>query len=163
VFSGAQLSFKVTGLASAFQYQFRVRSVSEYLKNSLYSPVSVFYAAALPLAPQFPVTPFTNFNLNSFKLQWTQPTITLVMLPVDSYRVYWDAGYLLSGDFVLLDEVFAFNQNFLVIKNLTPGVLYKFQVSSVNAIGEGQLSGEVSHYSQSLPGKPLAPFRITSS
>jgi hypothetical protein len=48
------------------------------------------------------------------------------MLPVDSYRVYWDAGYLLSGDFVLLNEVFAFNQNFLMVKNLTPGVKYKF-------------------------------------
>lgn len=69
------------------------------------------------------------------------------MLPVDSYRVYWDAGYLLSGDFVLLDEVFAYNQNFLVVNNLSPGTLYKFQVSGVNAIGEGSLSAEVSHYS----------------
>ena len=109
VFSGAQLSYKVTGLASTFQYRFRVRSVSEYLKNSLYSPISVFYAAALPQKIVFKTTPFTNFNLDSFKIQWTQPTITSVMLPVDSYRVYWDAGYLLSGDFVLLDEVFAFN------------------------------------------------------
>jgi len=69
------------------------------------------------------------------------------MLPVDSYKVYWDAGYLLSGDFVLLSEVFAFNQPFLVVKNLTPGVKYRFQVSSVNSIGEGQLSAEVHHYS----------------
>lgn len=68
VFSGAQLFYKVTGLAPTFQYRFRVRSESEYLKNSLYSPVSVFYAAALPPTIVFPASPFTNFNLDSFKL-----------------------------------------------------------------------------------------------
>lgn len=48
------------------------------------------------------------------------------MLPVDSYNVYWDAGYLLSGNFVLLSQVNAYNQFFFDIENLAPGELYTF-------------------------------------
>jgi hypothetical protein len=32
----------------------------------------------------------------------------------------------------------------------------------VNAVGEGELSSVVGHYAQSLPGKPLSPYRVSS-
>jgi hypothetical protein len=34
------------------------------------------------------------------------------MLPILSYRVYWDAAYLLSGNFALLSEIESFDQFF---------------------------------------------------
>jgi len=49
VFTGAALTFEVTsGLTATMSYRFRVNVVSEYLKESHYSLVSEFYAAALP-------------------------------------------------------------------------------------------------------------------
>jgi len=49
VFTGSALTFEVaTGLTAISQYRFRVRVINEYLLQSPYSQVSVFYAAALP-------------------------------------------------------------------------------------------------------------------
>ena len=49
IFTGASLTYTVTqNLNSTMQYRFRVRSISEYLKQSPYSKVSTFYAASLP-------------------------------------------------------------------------------------------------------------------
>jgi hypothetical protein len=48
-FTGAALTYEITtGLTATMQYRFRVRAISEYDKQSLYSDVSTFYAAALP-------------------------------------------------------------------------------------------------------------------
>jgi hypothetical protein len=44
-----------------------------------------------------------------------------------------------------------------------PGTFYSFQVSAVNAIGEGVLSDVISHFAQSKPGKPIAPYRVSSA
>lgn len=49
VFTGHALTYTVTSnLQPTLQYRFRVRAISEYLKESPYSKISVFYAAALP-------------------------------------------------------------------------------------------------------------------
>lgn len=86
------------------------------------------------------------------------------MLPVDKYNVYWDAGYILEGDFVLLAEIKAFDQFFFTTDDtLMPGMYYKFQVSAVNQIGEGALSEVAGHFAQAKPGKPQAPFRLSST
>ncbi len=49
-------------------------------------------------------------------------------LPIDAYQVYWDAGYLLDGDFVLLETIRAYDHNFYQteIELLIAGHLYKF-------------------------------------
>lgn len=42
-----------------------------------------------------------------------QPLIDeATMLPIDSYRVYWDAGYLLEDNYVLLSEITAYDHYF---------------------------------------------------
>ena len=64
--------------------------------------------------------------------------------------------------FTLLAEVKSYDQTFYRVTNLNTGRLYKFQVSAVNAIGEGPLSAEISSYAKSLPGTPRAPY-VTSS
>ena len=48
------------------------------------------------------------------------------MLPIDAYHVYWDAGYLLSGNFELLAAINSFDQFFYTVNDLTAGDLYKF-------------------------------------
>jgi len=49
VFTGAALTTVIdAGLQPKVQYRFRVRAVSEYLKESIYSEVATFYAASVP-------------------------------------------------------------------------------------------------------------------
>jgi hypothetical protein len=74
------------------------------------------------------------------------------MLPIDSYLVYWDAGYILEGEFELLATINSFDHYFYAAIDLTAGTYYSFQISAVNEIGEGELSDVVSHYAQSVPG-----------
>jgi Fibronectin type III domain len=84
------------------------------------------------------------------------------MIPINQYNIYWDEGYRNSGDFVLLDTVTSYDQNFYMVTNLVTGQLYKFQISAVNDVGEGVLSDEIAHYAMAYPGIPLAPYIITS-
>ena len=49
VFTGHALTYTVNSdLIPKSQYRFRVRAISEYEKESFYSSISVYYAAALP-------------------------------------------------------------------------------------------------------------------
>ena len=72
VFNGHSLTHTVaSGLQPTKQYRFRVRAISEYLKESLYSKVSVFYAAALPEQVTFPaVAVFTEIEKESLTFTW---------------------------------------------------------------------------------------------
>lgn len=70
---------------------------------------------------------FTQVNLDRLVFEWDLPTIDQsTMLPIDSYKIYWDEGYLSSGEFKLLDTLHSFEHNFYEAKNLVPGKLYKF-------------------------------------
>jgi hypothetical protein len=137
-----------SNLDATFQYRFRVKAINEYLKESIYSRVATYYAAPLPDQVVFPADPFTSIEEDSLTFEWDQPTVDLnVMLPILTYNIYWDAGYLLTDRFVLLDQVLSYDQTFYeVTDNLTSGRAYKFQVSAVNAIGEGPLLAEIESF-----------------
>ena len=96
VFTGPSLSFSVTaGLVAKYQYRFRVRAISEYQKESPYSQIASFYAAALPEQITLPSDPFTEIEKTSLKFTWDKPSLdSATQLDIISYRVYWDAGYL---------------------------------------------------------------------
>lgn len=96
---------------------------------------------------------------------WNQPVInSYLQIPILRYNVYYDASYLLSGHFTLLDTVTSFDQYFYKTEPiLVPGRRYRFQVSAVNEIGEGPLSEEISSFAFSLPGVPKAPVRKAAS
>ena len=127
--------------------------------------MAIYYAAALPEQIAWPAAEsdkFPDTYQTSIKLAWTKPVLSADQLPILSYRVYWDASYLL--DFPLLAEIFAYDQPFFNATNLTPGKLYKFQVTATNAIGgEGANSTEVSAYAHSVPGKPYSPYRTDTT
>jgi hypothetical protein len=103
-FAGEALTYTVisdsnSNLVTKAQYRFRVSAISEYNDmQSLYSEISTYYCAALPEKIEFPTTTFVDFGANTLEFVWNQPTMNLAeMLLIDSYRVYWDAGYLLQG------------------------------------------------------------------
>ena len=85
----------VTGLTPTVQYRFRIRAVNEYEKQSIYSEVATFYAAALPERIAFDSVIFTGTDLTKLTLEWLKPVLSAEQLPILSYKIYWDAGYLL--------------------------------------------------------------------
>jgi fibronectin type 3 domain-containing protein len=111
VFAGDALEYEVSsGLTATLVYRFRVQAVSEYAKLSLYSEISEFYAAPLPDTITFPANPFTELGASFLKFTWNQPSISLALkLPILSYKLYYDASYLLSGQFTLLDTVTSYD------------------------------------------------------
>ena len=78
IFSGFALTYTATDanvLQPTFQYRFRVRAISEYSKESSFSTVSVYYAAALPEQITFPTTVFTTIEKDALTLTWDLPSI----------------------------------------------------------------------------------------
>lgn len=76
---------------------------------------------------EFDQTIFTQIEEQALTLTWKQPIIDdQTMLPILSYRVYWDAGYLLEGNFVLLTEINAFDHFFYRVDSLVAGHRYQF-------------------------------------
>ncbi len=127
VYTGSNLFFNATGLTALKRYRYKVLARNEETKDSLFSNVAEFYASPLPLQIGFPVTAITTNSKTSMTLTWTQPTIDgTYELPVDSYKIYWNEGYLSSGSFTLLATVNSFDQTFYTIDNLETGVEYKF-------------------------------------
>jgi hypothetical protein len=71
---------------------------------------STYWSAELPEAITFPESSFTEISESSFVINWEKPILDeLEELPILSYRVFWDAGYLLEGNYILLEEVFAYD------------------------------------------------------
>jgi len=46
---------------------------------------------------------------------------------------------------------------------LTPGAIYRFKITALNAIGEGAISDEVAIYAATVPGTPAAPTMVSQS
>ena len=168
VYTGDALSYDVTsGLTATKAYRFRVKSKSEYLIESPFSSVSIFYAAALPSQIVFDTTNGEHLEQTrvSIWLSWQRPTLTADELPIDAYIVYWDEGFRSSGNFTQLARIDTYDQSFFNVTGgiLTTGHHYSFQVSAVNKVGEGPMSDEIAAIAASLPGKPTIPERTASS
>ena len=102
-------------------------AISEQNLQSLYSSIAEYIAAPLPPTITFPVDPFPLTTKTSIEIAWNQPTINSVNeIPIISYRIYWDEGYLSSGSFSLLAEINSYDQTFYTATNLVMGNLYKF-------------------------------------
>lgn len=72
VFVGDALEYEVTtGLTATLMYRFRVQAVSEYAKQSLFSEVAQYYAAALPAKITFDAGgAFTEYGATSLRFDW---------------------------------------------------------------------------------------------
>jgi len=48
------------------------------------------------------------------------------MLPIDSYNVYWDQGYIREGEFELLATIESYDHFFYEALDLDSGTYYQF-------------------------------------
>lgn len=136
-------SAKIEGLTTGDEYTYSVVAINRVGNSNPSAESNTFKAAEVPGAPEAPEY-----------LSSTSTTITLLLSSVDDnggstiteYKLYVDDGTL-TGDFT---EVASYDGSSLspTIDNtvetaLVSGGLYRFKLSAVNEIGEGELSNEI--------------------
>lgn len=153
------LSQTVTGLTATQQYRFKVRARSGSTLAGDYSPISVYYPAAVPVAIAF-IEADTEQNGSNITLHWTQPASS--DLPVLGYKVYTNEGYR-TYDFVLQKDVQSPDVTELTVTDLTPGIEYAFKISAYSAVGESPISSAIYVFAMTKPGTPDAPIWVSSA
>jgi fibronectin type 3 domain-containing protein len=112
--------------------------------------------SALPTGvPGTPIGLSTAHGYRNITLTWSAPA-TDGGVPVTGYRIYRADG---SADPVLIANL-AITQHSFIDQDLPQGKVYKYQVSAVNLIGEGEPSAEVS---LTLPGPPTSPQQLAGT
>ncbi len=143
VVSNVASPFTDTGLADSTTYWYRVSAMNPVGEGPMSDPVS-----CITLTPPLKVTGLSATpGDGSMQLQWDEATSS------DgsdlTYRVYSSST---RGGERLLITVSATNH---LDVELTNGHRYYYQVSAVNATGEGERSDEVSAVPMTVPGVPL--------
>ena len=127
-------------------YSYYVVAFNEYGEGA---PTEIFYGISLGVPP--PPLPVTIGRYDSeVSLNWSMSLFHLQEYDITHVRVYRDGS--------LLQEV-PFDEGYYNDTGLVNGELYSYQVSSVNFIGEGDLSDEI----EAVPGwSPSAPRNIST-
>lgn len=120
-------------------------------------------AATIPGQPTTPEK--FSADVSQITIRWDEPVSGNGGSIITDYRVYWDAGTG-SGVFVYLGNTQSY-ETFTVNANVSPsfsgGKTFTFQVSAVNVIGEGVVSGSNSVIAAAVPTAPSAPTLVEQS
>jgi hypothetical protein len=120
-------------------------------------------AATIPGQPTTPEK--FSADVSQITIRWDEPVSGNGGSIITDYRVYWDAGTG-SGVFVYLGNTQSY-ETFTVNANVSPsfsgGKTFTFQVSAVNVIGEGVVSGSYSVIAAAVPTAPSAPTLVEQS
>ncbi len=144
---GDQLSYNDTALANGQIYYYRVSAKNVVGEGAMSTEVSDT-PLTIPNSPQslVAVPGDTIVDLN-----WNAPAID-GGTPVTNYNIYRGTSPGTEVFLTQIGPVTTYNDNTLV-----NGQVYYYQVSAVNVIGEGTLSGETSAIPVNVPGSPLNP------
>ncbi len=148
-------SYTATGLTNGTKYYFRVTALNALGEGPASAQVSVTPAVMPPPAPP-PVSPpgapsalMVGVASAQVSLSWTAPATTGGS-PVKSYNVYMSTAPGVAGA-----KVASVTGTIYTATGLTNGTTYYFEVTAVNAAGEGPASAQVA-------ARPLPPpgYRI---
>ncbi len=131
--SSSAYTYTFTSLTPGYQYQIRIKSTN-LVGDSEFTSYIVTYAGTEPTSPG--IITFTGSTRNSLDLQWSALTsddtggTALNPISITSYNLYMDNGY--NGDFELLTSVSGTSHT---VQYLIPGLMYRFKLQALNAIG----------------------------
>ena len=147
---GNVLGYSDTGLSNGQTYYYKVAAVNAVGEGSRSAEASTI-PATVPGAPQNLVA---TSGGNQVTLTWTAPASNGGSA-ITNYSIY--RGTTPGGEALLvtLGNVLTFTDN-----GLTNGQKYYYQVSAVNSVGEGLLSGEANATPAVVP---LAPQSLTAT
>jgi len=158
VYKGMALTYKVSSLKTGFEYQFKVRSGNA-------SGLSEFSAASTSIITALVPQPPTGIVLvarsaSEITFEWVSPE-DRGGVELDGFNVYMaeeneEFTKVGSAPATLNPTVLWHSES-----ELTAGIFYRFKVSSVNQIGESDLTDEIKIIAADLPEAPASPPVVT--
>ena len=141
------LAYNDTTVTPGIQYFYIVRAVNS-VGSSLPSNYASGTANIPPTVPSAPLNTMASSGVGSARLTWSPPASDGGSA-ITNYKVY--RGTVSSEETLLvtLGDVLAYTDN-----GLTNGQTYWYEVSAVNAVGEGARSNEVSATPSTVPSSP---------
>ena len=112
-----------------------------------------FIASSLPGTPGTPVLVSAS-SLPMIQITWTAPQSNGGSA-IQSYNIYENG--------VLAASVPPTSLSYTETSAITTGQTYLFQVTAVNAIGEGTISSGISVMAAQVPSQPAAPTKVAAS
>lgn len=124
-----------------------------------YSPVATIMSAIVPGTPNAPTK--VAADITSIQIAWLAPSDD-GGTPLLKYKVLWNSG----GTSTTFTELFKTVSSSIVTYtkgSLSTGETYKFKVIAINHVGDSLPSGEVAIIAATVPLKPAAPTKVSSS
>eukprot|EP00930_Biecheleria_cincta_P025161 TRINITY_DN17949_c0_g2_i3.p1 TRINITY_DN17949_c0_g2~~TRINITY_DN17949_c0_g2_i3.p1 ORF type:complete len:5308 (+),score=711.55 TRINITY_DN17949_c0_g2_i3:64-15987(+) len=150
-------SWTDTGVTGGQGYVYHVRPVNFIGIGKASSSPGKFWAGSVPAAPGLPV--IASRTQTSFNVQWAPPSS--MGFEITEYRLFM----LGQTDEGVFKEVYRGPDTSFTKANLVTGQLYSFQVSALNALGEGLPSAvkEVATCLRpTIPGPMTVKYRLTT-
>jgi len=142
------LSFTKLGLSVGQRYVFKVHVCSAIDCNVSYPLGGLeVLAGRTPVFPSDAIT-LVSARTTELELRWVTPP----GLPVDSYKLFFDAGSGTGGS--ISTQIYQGASPTFLKDTLATGVTYRFQVQATNQNGWGPLSGIASFVASLAPSVP---------
>ena len=127
-------------------YSYYITAVNEYDESI---PTPIFWGMSIGIpSPPYPLM-IGRYD-GAIKINWSSGIFSLFEYDITHVRIYRNGTFLV--------EIPA-SENYFNDTGLINGVVYKYQISSVNILGEGDLSDEF----EAVPGwSPSAPRNLTT-
>ena len=154
-------SYEITGLANNQVVYVIVTATTDAGEGDASTAVSGTPVVSGTL-PGAPTGLQTTAGDKQVTISWTAPTDGAEGT-ITKYIVYYHTVSFDATDVLIVSNVETANGTVATadVTGLTGGTQYFFRVTAMNAIGESELSDEVSIYANSTPGAPTIQFAVT--
>ena len=153
-YSGMALQANIDDLLTGFYYQFKVRAVNE-LGPGEFSDASVSILTALEPAVPTGLT-LVSRSASELAIKWEAPE-DRGGIKLTGFNIYMAEEH---GEFAVTGSAIATTNPTVTYHTQTPlltGAVYRFKVSAVNYVGEGEISDAIAVIAADLPNTPENP------
>lgn len=160
VYNGSSIptitSFTSKGLVAGHTYQYRSRALNRVGLGSFSGYSAKILAADIPGKPGMPR--YMSSSATTITIGWNDIEDNGGSLII-AYKVYADTGDLAVNTFNYIGQTpdLQFTLDNTVLTQFVTGSKYRFRITAVNVLGEGEASNEVRVALAALPAKPAAP------
>ena len=158
VFSGMALQTEIKDLLPGFYYQFKIRSVN-ILGESDFSAASVAVLTALQPGVPTGLTLVSRSD-SEIAIKWDAPE-DRGGIKLTGFNIYMAEDH---GEYSKIGSAPSASNPTITYHTeipLSPGSLYRFKVSAVNFVGEGEITDAIAVIAADLPAAPTNPPQQT--